>query len=244
MKNLKTKIKVWIKASMIAVSSLFLVTNFAQNNEIIKDTQEPTETTIKKDTVTDIDGNVYTTVTIGSQVWMAENLKTTKYNDGTKILNVTDDDEWENLSSAAYCWYDNDINNGNIYGALYNWYAVHTGKLCPIGWHVPTDEEWTELIDYLGGENVAGGKLKETNTTHWKKPNTGATNETCFTALPSGVRDSNGSFFKVVYYGHWWSATEYGANRAWFRFISYYYSNVLRHVSHKNPGLSIRCVRD
>ena len=242
----KAKIKVWFQASMITVFLLFSATSFAQDHDTLKNTQESTETTIKKDTVTDIDGNVYTTVTIGTQVWMAENLKTTKYNDGTKIPNVTDNNEWKNLSSAAYCWYNNDINNGNIYGALYNWHAINTGKLCPAGWHVPTDSEWTELIDYLGGKNVAGGKLKETNTTHWKKPNTGATNETCFTALPGGNHNFNGYFDTIDSYGLWWSVTEYEhlTNNAWYRRIIYNGSNVYRSYGNKDNGFSVRCVRD
>ena len=112
-------------------------------------------------TVTDVDGNVYHTLKIGSQVWMVENLKTTRYNDSTEITMIEDSTLWNHLTEPACCWMDNDLNNKEPYGGLYNWYAVNTGKLCPDGWHVPTNEEWTELIDYLGGIQVAGGKLKE-----------------------------------------------------------------------------------
>ena len=196
-------------------------------------------------TVIDIDGNVYNTVTIGSQVWMAENLKTTKYNDGTAIPLVTDSTSWSNLTTPGYCWYNNDeAGYKNVYGALYNWFTVNTGKLCPIGWHVPTDAEWTTLTDYLGGESVAGGKLKETGTTHWLSPNTGATNETGFTALPGGYRAGSGYFNHVGSYGHWWSATEGSAGNAWGRYVGYDNSNVYGLSDSKQAGFSVRCVKD
>jgi uncharacterized protein (TIGR02145 family) len=161
-------------------------------------------------TLTDIDGNVYSTVTIGTQTWMAENLKTTKYNDDTAVPNVTDETEWANLTTGAYCWYDNNASAYKAtYGALYNWYAINTGKLCPTGWHVPSDAEWLTLENYLGGEDVAGGKLKEAGTTHWLSPNTGATNETGFTGLPGGFRwDWGTEFWPIGQSGFWWLATE------------------------------------
>lgn len=197
-------------------------------------------------TMTDQDGNVYKTVTIGTQTWMAENLRTTKYNDGTAIPFVTASSEWGNLSTGAYCNYRNTNNTDTIatFGRLYNWYAVNTGKLAPTGWHVPTDAEWTTLTTYLGGESVAGGKLKETGTTHWDSPNTGATNETGFTALPGGGRHTNGSFYDIGYYGYWLSTTEYDTYNAWYRFMSYYYSYVYRNSFNKEFGISVRCVRD
>ena len=133
--------------------------------------------------ITDIDGNTYKTVTIGTQTWMAENLKVTKYNDGIAIPNVTDNTAWRELTTGALCDYGNTPSNSETYGKLYNWHAVNTGKLCPTGWHVPSDAEWTELTDYLGGTSVAGDKLKETGSTHWSNLRTGATNETGFTAL-------------------------------------------------------------
>ena len=136
--------------------------------------------------VSDADGNFYKIVTIGTQTWMAENLKTTKYNDGTDIPYVTDYSTWLGLKTGAYCWPKNDFNNKDIYGGLYNWYTISTGKLCPKGWHIPSYEEWTTLIDYLGGEGVAGGKMKTTGTTYWATPNRGATNLSGFSALPSG----------------------------------------------------------
>lgn len=195
-------------------------------------------------TVTDIDGNVYHTVTIGTQVWMVENLKTTKYRDGTSIPNVTDNAAWDNLTTGAYCDYNNTPSNSATYGRLYNWYAATDAhNIAPTGWHVPTDAEWSTLTTYLGGESVAGGKLKEIGTTHWAGPNTGATNETGFTALPSGYRD--GSFYYVGISGWWWSATEsIVATHAYLRFMSYYYSDVDGYGISKERGLSIRCVRD
>ncbi|MDD4385147.1 MAG: fibrobacter succinogenes major paralogous domain-containing protein [Bacteroidales bacterium] len=196
--------------------------------------------------VKDADGNVYKTVVIGTQTWMVENLRTTKYNDGTAIPLVTDNSAWKDLTSAAYSNYKNTANNDTIatFGRLYNWYAVNTGNLCPTGWHVPTDAEWTTLTTDLGGESEAGGKLKEIGTTHWQNPNKGATNETGFTALPSGLRDGNGAFDNVGYYGYWWSATETDATKAWYRLIYYNYSNVYRGNGNKELGFSVRCIAD
>jgi uncharacterized protein (TIGR02145 family) len=199
--------------------------------------------------IRDVDGNIYTSVTIGNQVWMVENQKTTKYNDGTSIPLVTVDAAWEALSTPGYCWYNNDNINKSTYGALYNWFVVDAasngGKnVCPRGWHVPTDAEWTTLTTYLGGEDVAGGKLKETGTTHWLSPNTGATNERGFTALPSGYRYSNGAFFAIGYNGYWWSSTEYSATYVCFRGMYYYASNVYRDNFDKQYGFTVRCLRD
>ena len=195
-------------------------------------------------TMTDQDGNVYKTVTIGTQTWMAENLKVTKYNDGIAIPNVTDNTAWKELTTGALCDYANTPSNSETYGKLYNWYAVKTGKLAPKGWHVPSDAEWTELTNYLGGTSVAGGKLKETGTTHWASPNTGATNETGFTALPGGNRGIYGAFYTIGNNGYWWSATESNANNAWYRLMYCDYSNVTRDGSDKEVGFSVRCVRD
>ena len=196
-------------------------------------------------TVTDADGNIYQTVTIGTQEWLAENLKTTKYNNGTSIPLKTTNAEWSNLSTPAYCWYNNDqATFGNTYGALYNWYTVKTGNLCPTGWHVPSDAEWTTLTDYLGGLNVAGGKLKETGTTHWHEPNHGATNESGFTALPGGLRYDDGTFFSIEYGGNWWSSTEYSSTNAWDRSVDFSVPAVGRFDDDKKWGLSIRCLKD
>jgi uncharacterized protein (TIGR02145 family) len=178
---------------------------------------------------------------------MAENLRTTKYNDGTAIPNVTDGYEWSNLETgAAYCNYNNTTSTDTIatYGRLYNWHAINTGKLAPNGWHVPTDAEWTTLTDYLGGESIAGGKLKETGTTHWYSPNTGATNETGFTALPGGFLYHTGTFYSIGSSGSWWVATEYGAGFARLRYVTYDGSNVSSGFNNKKIGFCVRCVRD
>ena len=209
-----------------------------------KPTLEGNNPNITYGSITDIDGNTYKTVTIGTQTWMAENLKVTKYNDGIAIPNVTDNTAWRELTTGALCDYDNTPSNSETYGKLYNWHAVNTGKLCPTGWHVPSDAEWTELTDYLGGTSDAGGKLKETGTTHWNSPNTGATNETGFTALPGGYRYSSGTFRYVGDYGLWWSATESNASNAWSRSVGYSYSYVGRVSRDKELGFSVRCLRD
>lgn len=193
--------------------------------------------------VTDIDGNVYPTVQIGTQIWMAENLKTTKYNDGTAIPNVADNTVWAALTTGAYCYYDNDsTTNRATYGSLYNWFAVNTNKLAPTGWHVPTDAEWTTLITYLGGENVAGGKLKEQGTSHWLSPNTGATNETGFTALPGGGRTSDGIFGGIVKLELWWSVPEIDFSNAYSQDMSYYGIFLQEYPHDKNFGLAVRCI--
>ena len=201
-------------------------------------------TGLQAQTVKDIDGNVYKTITIGTQVWMAENLKTTKYNDGTSIPLVIDN-SWATLTTPAYCWYNNDSTaSKNIYGALYNWHTVNTGKLCPIGWYVPANKEWANLSTYLGGDKVAGGKLKETGMTHWNSPNTGATNENGFRALPGGYRYGKGIFGSIGYLGYWWSSTEHRAPYAWCRYIGYGSSSLLSHGNYRRNGFSVRCVQD
>jgi len=197
-------------------------------------------------TLTDEDGNIYKTVTIGTQTWMAENLRTTKYKDGTAISNVAGANEWGDLMTGAYCNFNNTNNIDTIatYGRLYNWYAVNTGKLAPVGWHIPTDAEWTKLTDYLGGQSVAGGKLKEIGTTHWDSPNIGATNETGFTALPGGYRDINCTFVSIGHVGDWWSSSERTIYNVYYRFMPDVYSNVYIGYFNKELGLSVRCIKD
>jgi uncharacterized protein (TIGR02145 family) len=197
----------------------------------------------------DIGGNVYGTVQMGTQVWMKENLKTTKYRYGLAIPDVTDLTQWASISTGAYCWYDNEITNKDIYGALYNWFAVSTGNLCPLGWHVPTDAEWTTLISYLGGEAVAGGKLKETGTDHWASPNTGATDEKGFTALPGACRFTGTSLDPEGFAGIrsgaiWWSASEFDATTAWASSIVFNDSKIFKGNLPKNIGTSIRCIKN
>jgi uncharacterized protein (TIGR02145 family) len=193
------------------------------------------------DSIYDSEGNKYRTIQIGTQTWMAENLKSTKLSDGTDIPFVPDVNLWSGLITPGYCWFNNDSVG---YGALYNWYTVNTGKLCPEGWHVPADEEWTILTDYLGGKSDAGGKLREAGTTHWQSPNTGATNETGFTGLPAGYRSYGGGFNSFKNYGFWWSSTEWSSTGAWYRDVYYGYNSVDRSNSNKKSGANIRCVKD
>ncbi len=224
----------------------------AYGNELEFKTKTPAiefNTNLTYGTVTDIDGKNYKTIPIGIQVWMAENLRTTKFNDGSAIPPVTDDTEWSNLITPAYGWCDNnDTLYANIYGAYYNWFAVSTGNLCPSGWHVPSDTEWQQLADYLGGSNMAGSKLKETGTNNWVLPNTDATNETGFTALPAGQRGSlDGTFSGQGIYGGWWSATELDSSplgAAWCRLISGDTTVVTRNEFFKQAGFNVRCVKD
>jgi uncharacterized protein (TIGR02145 family) len=198
-------------------------------------------------TVTDIDGNVYETKTIGTQIWMTENLKTSKYNNGIPILNVTDNTEWRGLTSGAYCWYNHDAATyKDVYGALYNWYTVTTGTLCPKGWHVPSETEWTTLVTFLGGESVAGGKLKEAGTIHWNSPNAGANNESGFNALPGGYYHNSGSFNNIGDWGTWWSSSEYIANYcSWYRRIDNSSGSVSKAYSTwpAGDGYSVRCLQ-
>ncbi|MCX6253861.1 MAG: fibrobacter succinogenes major paralogous domain-containing protein [Bacteroidia bacterium] len=198
-------------------------------------------------TLTDIDGNVYKTITIGSQVWMAENLRTTKYQNGDLIGTTTlPNSNISGESSPKYQWvFDANESNLLTYGRLYTWYvATDSRNLCPSGWHVPSDAEWTTLTTYLGGYSIAGSKLKEIGTTHWFSPNTGATNETGFTALPGGHRLCDGTFLAIGDSGLWWWATERDAADAWFRLMNYDISSEYSVYSSKKDGFSIRCLRD
>jgi uncharacterized protein (TIGR02145 family) len=196
--------------------------------------------------VNDADGNSYKIVRIGDQLWTAENLRSTSYNDGVAIPLVTDYTEWANLTSPAYCWQNNDEGNKAVYGALYTWHTVKTGKLCPSGWHVPTDAEWTIMENNLGGNSVAGGKMKETGTIHWAEPNTDATNESGFTALPGGWRDGViGAFTIIGTHGMWWTSQETTPDRPYWREI-YNNSGIIYHKSAADPsfGMSVRCIKD
>ena len=195
--------------------------------------------------VKDKDGNIYHTVNIGSQVWLGENLKTTKFRDSTLIALADNSSSWSNLITQGYCWYENDpVNYKNIFGALYNWQTVVSGKLCPTGWHVPSDAEWTTLVDHLGGESLAGGKLKESTTEFWKIPNAGATNESMFTALPGGYRTNTGAFVNVGSYGNWWSSTSVIPNVANYRYIYYGNGLVTKSFVNQKYGLSVRCIKN
>jgi len=229
-------------------------TGFAGNcNTVIYDVPDANKTiSFIFSPCTDADGNNYPVVQIGSQLWMAENLKTTSYRNNTPIPNVTDGAEWAGLTTPAYCWYNNNIKNKDIYGALYNWYVVNTGKLCPDGWHVPTDDEWHEMVLYLDQDavqdveesNIAGGKLKEEGILHWSEPNTGATDEVGFTARAGGVRKYDGVFSGPTGHGNWRTSSEYDDTQVWYRYIFYYSASIYRKPTNKQAGYSVRCISD
>lgn len=252
---MKSKNKVWI-ISLIMMGVLFLFANSCK-----KEATRPTS-------ATDADGNVYKAITLGSQTWMVENLVTTKYNDGTPIPNVTDATAWGSLTTPAYCWYNNDAaTNKSTYGALYNWYTVNTSKLCPTGWHVPSEAEWVILENYLiaNGYNYDGtttGDRDSNNeiakalasTTGWNPyPGAGAVgytdyptkrNATGFTALPGGYRVSDGAFFDIGNYGYWWTSSESDTNNAYCRDLVFYRSVVTKDLKSKKAGFSVRCILD
>lgn len=193
--------------------------------------------------ITDGDGNVYTTVVIGMQEWLTANLKTTTYNDGTAIPNVTLSTGWMNLSTPAFCWYDNNANNKEIYGGLYNWHAVNTGKLCPDGFHVPTNEEWVALRTFLG--NDGGGKMKSTSAL-WDLPNIGATNSSGFSALPGGIRTDNDAA-TFLYKGDqavFWSSSQSGPANADTFYIYADQPDLDNYDYSKTLGASVRCIKN
>ena len=196
-------------------------------------------------TVSDNDGNTYQTIGIGYQVWMTENLKTRKLNDGTAIALVDKDTSWAKLTTAAYCWYGNDeATNKNSYGAVYNWYTINTTKLCPSGWHVPSDDEFSSLVKYLGGASKAGGLLKESGLSHWNSPNTGASNQYDFKAVGGGMRLDDGRFDFVKVEGGWWSSTNYSDLNGAYLYMLFNYSNSFQGYTNKKYGKSVRCVKN
>lgn len=234
---MKTKRILWVFPIMLLGLGLFIANGCKKD-----DTHTPpVDTTVK-----DYDNNIYHTVIIGTQTWMVENLRTTHYNDGGNIENVGDNTAWHNNTTGAYCWYNNDgaAAIGGPYGALYNFYAVNSGKLCPPGWHVPSDVEWTKLTDFCGGALLAGGKLKESGTTHWNSPNTGADNSYGFTALPGGFRHSGtGEFQSMNTIGNWWSTKSSGTDA-----LTWYMSSNLAvsssYTSLYDVGSSVRCIKN
>ena len=237
---MKTGIRIYI---LVITAMILVLSSSCKKKETV------TDSVTSDGTVTDIDGNVYHTVSIGTQIWMVENLKTTKYNNGISIPYVPDDNAWNLLTTPGYCWFAGDpVSNKNRYGGLYNWFAVNTGRLAPTGWHVPAETDWALLTTYLGGETVAGGKMKypgtvEEGTGYWHTPNAGATNESGFLAYPGGLRiigvfDNNG------YNGYWWSATEGGSSSGWTRKLFNNDAVISTAIGDKTEGLSVRCVKN
>jgi len=194
-------------------------------------------------TVTDIDGNVYPVVTIGTQTWMAANLKTTKYRNGTPIPLVSDSLQWTTLSTPGYCNVKNSDANTAAFGRFYNWYAVNSSNnIAPVGWHVPADTEWTILSTYLG--SGPGGKLKATGLTYWSSPNSGATNSTGFNGYGAGDRSKNAAFNYFGTYGCFWCITAVDSTNAWEHVLSTNSTNLIKMSITKGLGINVRCIKD
>jgi len=222
---------------IVAISLVLCFSSFkkgqSKNKQVIKNA--PT-------IVKDVDSNIYSIIVIGKQFWMGENLKTKHYANGKSIANVKDSSRWTVFNSGAYCAYKNDTLQVKTYGLLYNWFAVNDSqKICPKGWHVPTDADWSVLEENLGGNSVAGGKLKDTIA--WTNA-FGNTNESGFRALPSGCRTNKGTFNSFGFYGLWWSSSENYSTYAWYRSVNYSSTDFFRHYYYKRYGFSIRCLKD
>jgi uncharacterized protein (TIGR02145 family) len=253
--NVDGKVSViWVLGSTEGTQSLTITAFKSDGTTNLSDSPIVVNATATSATteVTDIDGNIYDIVTIGNQTWMAEDLRTTKYADGTPITNVETDTEWGNLennnSDKAYCFYDN--NENSDYGALYTCAAATNGVVfttvnvqgvCPDGWHLPNNSEWDELGAYLGYD-VAGGKLKEVGTSHWEAPNEGTTNSTGFTALPSGYREQDGAFAELTRLAFWWTSTESSLDYANVWYVNNGSTSIMDKDERKSMGLSVRCV--
>ena len=200
-------------------------------------------------TISDIDGNLYTTKIIAGRDWMVSNLRTTKYQNGVSVTDAVSNTFWTNATGGAWCWYDNSNVNDGIYGKLYNWLAVSDNQgLCPTGWKVPSDDEWTDLTDYLGGLLVSGGKMKKNNSIAsqlWNAPNTGASNESGFNGLPGGYRNPTGTFLEQRNVGFWWSSTQSSSNsdNASSRFLSFDQASTGVASNLKKFGFSVRCIK-
>jgi uncharacterized protein (TIGR02145 family) len=195
--------------------------------------------------VTDIDGFKYESIEIGTQVWLTSNLKTSRYRNGNVIPLTASDYTWANTSSGAYCSYGNENANVSLYGALYNWYAVVDPRgLCPTGWHVPTNEDWTTLTAYLGGLEISGGKMKETGFDFWFEPNSGATNSSGFKAKGAGFRDYTGTYADFKMLAYIWSSSEYSSTHGIARKFFYDFPSVSFAGNFKNSGFSVRCIKD
>jgi uncharacterized protein (TIGR02145 family) len=241
----------------VDISDLSQLINYLSGEmSVIGDPVYSCPTTDSTGIVTDIDGNVYRTVKIGNQWWMAENLKVTHYRNNNSIPIVTNGAVWGGLTTGAYCDPNNNAGYVSTFGRLYNWYAVNDSrKIAPAGWHVPSDDEWKQLEIYLG-MNVAeldltgyrgtteGGALKDVGTTLWSSPNSGATNESGFSALPAGLRDYVGNFYDMTNYGSFWSSTQSDGSSAWERHLYYSYPTIYRFAYAKPFGFSVRCVKD
>lgn len=197
-------------------------------------------------TMTDQEGNIYKTITVEGIIFMAENLRTTVYRDGTPIQNISDRSGWATTSEGAYCNYNNNNYTDSIatFGRLYNWYAISTGKLAPEGWHVATNSEWVSMVEFNSGELLAGGRLKESGTAHWVSPNQGADNVSGFTALPGGTRQDDGLFGGIGYSGMWWTSTAYNNFECMGWVMRNDEASTNAFYASKESGFSVRCVKN
>lgn len=226
-----------ISCSVILIFGLLSLTNCSK--------KEDADPVIPDSAIRDIDGNSYTSVKIGTQTWMVENLKTTRYNDGTPITKVNELYLWPISSVGAYYGYGNDKTMIETYGLLYNWNAVHTGKLAPKGWHIPSNAEWDLLIQYAGGQITAGNKLKEPGHAHWLFPSCETTNESGFTALPGGGINQLEGTIGIGKAGYWWSSTaEFPNSDPWFLYLNPVNNNAYRYMVNGKTGNSVRCIKD
>jgi uncharacterized protein (TIGR02145 family) len=234
-----------LKIEELLPGTVYFVMAFA---ETLNDTvfgEEKAFYTHKTNSVPDVEGNYYNTVQIGKQVWLAEDLKTSRFNDGTLIPLVAESEQWGKMSTPAYCWYGNDSAKYSFpRGKLYNWYAVNTGKICPAGWHVPSDPEWTALSSFLGGDTIAGGKLKTQGTVFWREPNAGATNVSGFSAFPGGYRNSSGRFLYVTIFDDWWSSTEVLPEAATHWYVYHAQAALYHQIDLRMFGHSVRCIKN
>lgn len=230
--------------STIFLGFLVWIVFFASSCEK-EEVQEIQETLKVYQTMTDQDGNVYRTIQIGTQVWMAENLRTAKYRNGSSIPNIYNDLLWDNTTKGAFCHYENNDTIAAAYGHLYNWFAVTDSRgLAPQGWHIPTESEWDTLAKFMGGDLVAGGNLKERGIVHWNIPNTDATNKAGFNALPCGARGEVGQFCFLGTMGFWWSSDFNNSSAAFLRGVSNNTAQFLQYSYSKEYGFSVRCVKD
>lgn len=236
-----------IKSRMLTVIAIALLSMGAEDSDEDKATRSDSSRGERREgTVTDVDANVYDAVRIGTQVWMIDNLRVTHYRDGTTIPSVSDNEVWSGLTTGAYCPPAVDSKESkNHYGVLYNFYAVNDSRgLCPEGWHVPTAAEWRHLIGYLGGGEMAGGKMKDTRSDLWRISVPGTTNESGFSAVPAGGRGRFGSAADVGYYATWWSSTSHDSTYAWHWGLHPDKNSIRSNPGHKASGFSVRCMKD
>jgi uncharacterized protein (TIGR02145 family) len=221
----------------------FFITAFLGSATIFSCKKTDTPLIVEPTTVTDVDGNVYPIVKIGTQTWMTENLITTKYNDSTAISTGLSNAEWTINSTGAYTFYDNAPSNNAIYGKLYNWSAVNTGKLAPKGWHIPTIDEWNTLVTFLGGSMIAGGKMKSMSNL-WNAPNTGADNSSGFKGLPAGFRGTTGSYGTIGNTGFWWASSPRNLTQGDYIKLDHSATTAFTQGATRTFGYSVRCVKN